>query len=134
MKKPKPIKRTDSSVSLQLTAKQFIEALSLLKSKPALETVQRFFRETDDNKSEFWGVRMGDIFALAKKFLGMPLVEIEKLLKSPVYEARVGAVSIMDFQARDKKITPERKKDLFDLYIRRHDRINNWDMVDRSAP
>ncbi|WP_347834796.1 DNA alkylation repair protein [Gracilibacillus sp. JCM 18860] len=23
---------------------------------------------------------------------------------------------------------------MFDLYLRRHDRINNWDFVDRSAP
>ena len=27
-----------------------------------------------------------------------------------------------------------RKKELFDLYLRRHDRINSWDLVDRSAP
>jgi 3-methyladenine DNA glycosylase AlkD len=46
----------------------------------------------------------------------------------------MGAVSIMDFQARDKKTTPERRKELYELYIDRHDRINNWDMVDRSAP
>ena len=47
---------------------------------------------------------------------------------------RVGAVSIMDFQARSKKMTNERRKELFDLYIRRHDRIDTWDLVDRSAP
>jgi 3-methyladenine DNA glycosylase AlkD len=46
----------------------------------------------------------------------------------------MGAVSIMDFQARDKKTTPERKKELFDTYIAKHNRINNWDLVDRSAP
>jgi 3-methyladenine DNA glycosylase AlkD len=40
----------------------------------------------------------------------------------------------MDFQARSKKTTDERRKELFDLYIRRHDRINTWDLVDRSAP
>jgi 3-methyladenine DNA glycosylase AlkD len=64
----------------------------------------------------------------------MPPVEIEKLLESPIHEVRVGAVSIMDWQARSKKIREERRKELFDLYIRRHDRINNWDLVDRSAP
>jgi 3-methyladenine DNA glycosylase AlkD len=40
----------------------------------------------------------------------------------------------MDFQARDKKTTEERRKELYELYINRHDRINNWDLVDRSAP
>ena len=33
-----------------------------------------------------------------------------------------------------KKLTEAKKKELFDLYIKRHDRINNWDLVDRSAP
>lgn len=27
-----------------------------------------------------------------------------------------------------------RKKELFDLYLHRHDRLNNWDFVDRAAP
>jgi 3-methyladenine DNA glycosylase AlkD len=40
----------------------------------------------------------------------------------------------MDWQARSKKTPESRKKELFDLYIRRHDRINTWDLVDRSAP
>ncbi|MFN8386024.1 MAG: DNA alkylation repair protein [Anaerolineales bacterium] len=86
-----------------------------------------------DKKDQIMGVKMGQIFALAKEFMGMELDEVEKLLDHPAHEARVGAVSIMDFQARSKKTTPERKKELFDLYIRRHDRINTWDLVDRSA-
>jgi 3-methyladenine DNA glycosylase AlkD len=64
----------------------------------------------------------------------MPLDEVEKLLETPVHEVRVGAVSIMDFQARRRKTPESRRKELFDLYIRRHDRINSWDLVDRSAP
>jgi 3-methyladenine DNA glycosylase AlkD len=40
----------------------------------------------------------------------------------------------MDWQARSKKTPEARRKALFDLYIRRHDRINDWDLVDRSAP
>jgi len=60
--------------------------------------------------------------------------EIEQLLENPIHEVRVGAVSIMDWQARNKKASESRRKELFDLYLRRHDRINNWDLVDRSAP
>ena len=44
----------------------------------------------------------------------MPLDEVEVLLKSPVHEARVGAVSIMDFQARNKRTPPKHRKELFD--------------------
>jgi 3-methyladenine DNA glycosylase AlkD len=76
---------------------------------------------------------MGQVFALAKEFIEMPLDEVENLLDSPIHEARVGAVSIMDFQARSKRTPDKHRKELFDLYIRRHDRINSWDLVDRSA-
>ncbi len=76
---------------------------------------------------------MGQIFALAKELMDMDLGEVEVLLASPRHEDRVGAVSVMDFQARSKKTTPARRKELFDLYIRRHDLINTWDLVDRSA-
>ena len=82
----------------------------------------------------FIGVPMGKVFALAKTFVDAPLAEIEKLLENSIHEVRVGAVSIMDFEARRKKTPERRRKELFDLYIRRHDRINNWDLVDRSAP
>jgi len=78
-------------------------------------------------------IRMGQIFALAKECMNMPPAEIEALLESPIHEVRVGAVSIMDWQARSRKTTAERRQALFDLYVRRHDRINTWDLVDRSA-
>ena len=76
---------------------------------------------------------MGKLFALAKNFSGLNLDEVEALLGNQYYEVRMGAACIMDFQARNKKTTPERKKELFELYIRRHDRIDNWDLIDRSA-
>ena len=75
-----------------------------------------------------------DIFELAKQHIGMEPVEIEALLEDDSHEARVGAVSIMDWQARARNTTARRRKDLFDLYMRRHDRIDSWDLVDRSAP
>ena len=79
-------------------------------------------------------IPMGKIFALAKEFTGMPPAEIEKLLKSPRHELRAGAVSMMDWKARAKKTSEAERKALFDLYIKRHDRIDTWDLVDRSAP
>ena len=113
-----------------MNAKQFIERLIALSSKQT----QKFNAPlAADKKDQIMGVKMGQIFALAKESMNMELDEVEKLLDHPAHEARVGAVSIMDFQARSKKTTPERKKELFDMYIRRHDRINTWDLVDRSA-
>jgi 3-methyladenine DNA glycosylase AlkD len=77
---------------------------------------------------------MGTIFKLAKEYIDMPLTEIERMLESPIHEMRVGAVSILDWQARWKKTPEARRQEIYHLYLRRHDRINNWDLVDRAAP
>jgi 3-methyladenine DNA glycosylase AlkD len=76
---------------------------------------------------------MSQIFALAKELMDMSSAEIERLLESPDHDVRVGAVSIMDWQARAKKTPAETRRELFELYIRRHDRIDTWGLVDRSA-
>lgn len=125
------INRSANTTLQNLTAKQFLEELTALKSTATIDNSKFFSGEDKNNKFLF--VRMAYIFALAKKFKQMENKEIEKLLGNNYYEARIGAVSIMDFKAREKKITEEEKKALFDLYIKHHDRINNWDMVDRSA-
>jgi 3-methyladenine DNA glycosylase AlkD len=119
-----------ASTSVQLTAKQFLERLKALSNPKAAKSHGHL---AGDKNDRIIGVRMGQVFALAKEFMTMELDEVEKLLESPIHEARVGAVSIMDFQARGKKTSPERRKELFDLYMRRHDRIDTWDLVDRSA-
>ncbi len=118
---------------LTMTAKLFLSELSAFQTKSQLENVQRYFRD-EGVETRFLGVPMRNIFLLAKKFAQMPLNEIGKLLEDKFYEARMGAISIMDFQARDKKTTSEEKKKLFDLYISKHNCINNWDLVDRGAP
>jgi hypothetical protein len=105
-------------MSANVNAKQFIEKLDALGAK----------------EDEYNDVSMGQIFALAKDFMDMTPKEIEKLLESPIHKVRAGAVSIMDWQARSKKTPEARREELFDLYIKRHDRINDWDLVDRSAP
>lgn len=105
-------------MAVSINAEQFIERLNGLGSAA----------------DEYQDVGMGQVFALAKELMNMPPEEIEKLLESPIHKVRVGAVSIMDWQARSKKTPEARRKELFNLYIKRHDRIDNWDLVDRSAP
>ncbi|MFT3891163.1 MAG: DNA alkylation repair protein [Anaerolineales bacterium] len=113
-----------------MNAEQFLKRLKTLSSAKVAKSPGHLASE----ESEILGVRMGQIFALAKEFMDMDLDEVEKMLQSPFHEMRVGAVSIMDFQARSKKTSEKRRKELFDLYIKRHDCINTWDLVDRSAP
>lgn len=119
-----------------LSAERFVEELEALQSEEELTKYQRYFKFDKDNQSKddfFIGVRMGKVFELAKAYIDMPLAEIEQLLESPVHEVRVGGVSIMDWRARRKSTPEDQRKELFDLYLRRHDRINNWDLVDRAA-
>jgi len=119
-----------------INAAQFVKKLKTHRSPGEVERIQRYFKSGKGEYGEgdkFIGVRMGQVFALAKEFIEMPLKEIEKLLESPIHEVRAGALSIMGQQARSKKTSDDRRKELFDLYIRRHDRVNNWDLVDLGA-
>ncbi len=137
-KTKKAIKPVKSSVAktkspVKLTAKQFIEKLKTFQSDVELKKIQRYFKSGEGEYGygdKFMGVKMGQLFSLAKEFEGMPIVEIEKLLESPIHEVRAGGVSIMDKESRTKRITEDRKKEFYELYMRRHDRINNWDLVD----
>ncbi len=110
-----------------LTAKQFENRLVALRpnggspsSDPCTDTY-------------FAGIRMGDIFKLGKEFSEMPVAEIERMMESPVHKVRVGAMSIMGQFAKGKKCKPERLAELYELYIRRHDRIDDWGLVDLAA-
>jgi len=115
------------------SAKQFIERLKKLQSAEKLKKIQGYFKSGEGQYGagdKFMGVKMGSLFKLAIEFNGMPIAEIEKLMESPIHEIRVGAISIMDKESRGKKITEERRKEFYELYMRRHDRVNNWDLVD----
>jgi len=114
----------------------FMTALQALRSDEEREKLKRYFKtgEGDYGAGDiFIGVRMGQLFDLAKAFVAMDPAEIETLLESDIHEARAGAMSIMAKQYQYKKTPEERRKALYELYLRRHDRINNWDLVDLAA-
>jgi 3-methyladenine DNA glycosylase AlkD len=125
-----------SEARAELTARAFEKRLLALQDDEELRKIQRYFKSGEGEYGHgdtFIGVRMGSIFALAKEFAPMPLAEIEKLLDRDIHEYRVGALSIMAKQYPLKTTTDERRGELYDLYLRRHDRINNWDLVDLAA-
>jgi len=124
-------------VAEDANAGRFAERLYAYRSPEQREKYRRYFKLGEGEYGEgdeFVGVRMGQVFALAKEFIEMPPEEIEKLLESPIHEVRAGGLSIMDKQARRKRTPESRRKELFDLYMRRTDRINNWDLVDVACP
>lgn len=120
-----------------LTADEFVARLEAHVSAEELAKVQRYFKAGPGDYGEgdvFVGVRMRDVFALAKEFVEMPIDEIEQLLDSPIHEVRAGALSIMDKAARRRATSAARRKELYELYLRRIDRVDNWDLVDLGAP
>jgi 3-methyladenine DNA glycosylase AlkD len=130
-------KASQATALLEVTAANFTKRLYEHQSDTELKKIQRYFKTGEGEYGAgdtFMGVRMGTVFALAKEFVAMPVEEISRLLDSEVHEVRAGALSVMDKQARDKKTPEGRRKELYDLYLRRHDRINNWDLVDLAAP
>ena len=119
-----------------VSAGTFAEMLRALQSYEELRKIQRYFKSDAGEYGEgdvFIGVKMGSIFALAKEFIHMAPDEIEVLLESPIHELRVGACSIMAKQFGYENTSETRREELFNLYVRRHDRINNWDLVDLAA-
>lgn len=105
---------------------------SALEGQATAEQRAKYTRYFPGDDS-FVGVRMGDVFALAGRSLGMPVGEIETLLDSPVHEVRAGACSIMGKAATHRTATMARQRELYELYLRRHDRIDSWDLVDLAA-
>jgi len=77
---------------------------------------------------------MGTTFEISKRFTDLPLTEVDRLLDVPQYEPRMAAFCVLDFKARKAKLPGDDRQAAYELYLRRHDRIDSWDMVDRAAP
>lgn len=96
--------------------------------------LQRFFKTGEGQYGAgdvFIGLRVPQTRKIAAKFKTLELKEIEKLLESPIHEHRLCALVIMVLQAQ--RANEAHKKALYDLYLKRTDRINNWDLVDVSC-
>ena len=72
-------KKKTADGSASVSAKQFVEKLKTYASAVELKKYHRYFTFDESNKADaFIGVRMGQVFALAKEFIEMPPGEIEK--------------------------------------------------------
>ncbi|MGB5418962.1 DNA alkylation repair protein [Algibacter sp.] len=75
-----------------------------------------------------------ELFALAKVFQDIPVPEVIKLLQNKKSDYRLGAISILDWKARNRKTSEKEKLEIYNAYIDNHKWIDNWGMVDRAAP
>lgn len=116
----------------QLTAALVKRALAQFGSRERAVGVARFFKTGKGEYGEadvFIGCTVPECRLVAKEFRALPLAEAEKLMMSRVHEERAVALFILVAQferSRDRKI--------FQLYRRRMASVNNWDLVDMSAP
>ncbi len=106
-----------------------------LGSEERATAAQWFFKTAPGEYGEgdiFLGIDAPTLRKLAKEYKAIRSEEVLKLLKSKFHEERALALLILGLQFA-KAIEPERKE-IYDFYLANTDRINNWDLVDCSAP
>ena len=121
-----------------MSAKKVIEELTPLTSAAKAFELQRFFKTGPGQYGEgdvFIGVVVPDIRKVARAHKSLSFIEIDKLLDSDIHESRLCGVIILTLQFKATKDAQQQKK-IFDFYIKalRAGHINNWDLVDVSAP
>ncbi len=97
--------------------------------------LQRFFKTGKGEYGEgdiFLGVKIPPIRALVKKYSEIPISDVEKLLQSKFHEERMLALLIL--VRKFKKADEDEKQNIYNLYLANTKKINNWDLVDLSAP
>ena len=116
-------------------------AIADLKSfgrKSRISDIARFYKTGPGEYGEgdlFLGGTVPETRSVASSYKNMDLGEVQKLFNSPFHEARLCAAIILNLQFKAAKTSQERKK-IFDFYMKqvRAERVNNWDIVDVSAP
>jgi len=97
--------------------------------------LSRFFKTGPGEYGEgdvFIGVKVPDKRRVARKYRSLPLDEVIKLLQSKIHDHRQTALFILVGQFQ--KAGPDLQKEIYQLYLDNTPHINNWDLVDCSAP
>lgn len=118
-----------------MTAKDLIKEMELLAHPDRAAHSMRFFKTGKGQYGEgdqFWGLTVPEQRLLAKKYKELTLSEVSILLASPIHEQRLTALLILTLKS--KKASIEEKRELYDFYLTQTSRVNNWDLVDLSAP
>jgi len=97
--------------------------------------LQRFFKTGPGEYAAgdvFIGVTVPDLRAVCREYRDAGLPEMLELLASPVHEERLLALMMM--VEAFKRGTDREKRDIYRLYLASTTSVNNWDLVDTSAP
>jgi len=121
-----------------MTASLALADLRAFTKKARISDLARFYKTGPGEYAEgdlFLGGTVPQTRSVAKKYQNLELKELEKLFNSPFHEARLCAAIILNHQFEKSKQPQDRKK-LFEFYLKqvRANHVNNWDLVDVSAP
>ncbi|MBS3075689.1 DNA alkylation repair protein [Candidatus Pacearchaeota archaeon] len=112
------------------------------KANPSkAKDLQRFFKTGKGHYGEgdvFLGIIVPEQRKIAVEFKDISLEEIENLLNSEIHEKRLIALLILIEQLKKagKEKDEKLKEEIFKLYLKKahENKVNNWDLVDLSAP
>ena len=117
------------------TAVAVLRELRELRNPAQAAILRRFFKTGPGEYGEgdeFWGLKVPQVRAVLARFSEVPLDVVGDLLDSPVHEARFfAAAALVRAYARGDAAA---RAAVFDFYLAHSARINNWDLVDVSAP
>ena len=121
-----------------MLAADAIKELKKKSNKSQAVLAQRFFKTAKGEYGYgdvFIGVRVPVIRQIARKYQLLSLSEIEKLTSSKLHEVRLCGLVIITMQYKRAKGEAAQKR-LFDFYLKqiKKGRVNNWDLVDVTAP
>ena len=116
--------------------KIILDEINSLASEEKAQHLLRFFKTGKGQYGEgdlFLGINVPTLRAIAKKhFAAVSLDDIQILIENPYHEVRMVSLFMLIFIF--KKATNEAKSEIFNLYLKNVEYINNWDLVDLSAP
>jgi len=119
---------------VRMTAKKIHLALTKLGDPDIAAHSMRFFKTGPGEYGEgdrFLGIRVPVLRKKAKEFKDTPLSETLRVLKSAFHEERLLALLLLVIKF---SIGPaSERKEIYELYLRHTEYINNWDLVDSSA-
>jgi len=117
-----------------MTAEDIHKELEVLSTPEKKEYLPYFFKTGKGQYGEgdkFLGVVVPDTRKVAKKNKDIPYGEVTKLLDSPYHECRLCGLLIL--VERFKKAKEDDRKEIYEFYLSKTFRINNWDLVDLTA-
>ena len=120
---------------IAMTAQKIQKYLRQFASKEKAKLLQGFFKTGPGQYGEgdiFLGVMVPNIRLTVKEFADAPIAEVLKLLRSFFHEERLLALLLLvrKFEKGDEVV----RKRIYTHYLKNTKYINNWDLVDLSAP